>query len=186
MLINSLWSKLIVIRNILSMRFFKNLFINFSEEEKFKYVLFLSYNNTLSYKVYTLKNNGLSISSRFFSFYKIYIDSLLKMSFLPFVETDINKFFFASRPLKLYCDIPSELNKALLKDFNKSCCISFAFSTCMNSIVKIWLQKNFPFDFCTIEGLYDRFDKEGKFQNSESIYSVVFNFILNKMLWINY
>jgi len=184
LLIKSFWSRLIVIRDILDDQFFRDLFL-FSEESKSKFLLFLNYRNNItdiSYNFYSFKSNGLSVSFKFFPFYRICFDYLLKMSFFPFVETNLDKFLLASRPLKLYCDIPVELNNILLKNIDKSYFFSFEVSNLMNSTAKIWLEKNFPLkiDLFSLNILY-KYDIEN-YENLKSFYSVAFNFMLNGMV----
>lgn len=189
LLIKSLWSKLITVRDMADEQFSKDGFM-FSSEDKFRYVLLLG--NTISnfslYDFYSSKNLGLSLSLQVFSFYRICLDYLLKISFIPFVETNIDKFLISSRPYKLYTDVPVELNRMLLKDINKSFVVSFEISNYFSSTSEIWLYKNSTLNPRILKNFFVPFnyvDKDKKLRCFESFYSVIFNFMLNGMLWIS-
>jgi len=157
-----------------------------SSEDKFKYILLLEKNNIFSLlqDLYIFKSNGLSISSYNLSLYKICIDNLLKMSFFPFIETNIDKNLLSARPFKSYCEVPLELNQLLRRNVNNDYSLFIAFSNISSLRTKIWLRKNSPLDFDLLNNISTRFNYDDKLKYMESFYSVVFNLILNGMLWI--
>lgn len=186
LLMKSLLSKLLAIRDLINDQTIRNSSLVFPDN-LFHYVLLLDNvkNNTDSFNnFYFIKNKGLSISLEFFHFYKICIDYLFKMSFLPFAETNIDKFLYSVRPFNKYFDIPLELNKILVKNAKISYCIILSFSFYASSILENWLKKNSPLESGILRNLPSLFDFEKENQGIESFSSnsVVLNFILNGML----
>jgi hypothetical protein len=184
LLTNSLYGRLIIIREVFDNDFLKNSNM-VSIDILSEVLLILDHKNPLYgfYDFYSIKNGGFSFLSKFFNFYKFYFDFLLNLSFLPFIETNLDKSLFASRPFKSYCDVPIELKKLMIKKNNK-CGFSLNLSTEMNSIGEAWLSKNLPIEFTGIKLSYNTYNLMRSFDLNLS-YCSFFNFMLNGMVWIN-
>lgn len=184
-MIKSFWSKLIVIRDTISYQYPRNLSL-VSSNDKFKLILLLGFNRLTNefYNSYSFKRGGFSISFQTFTFYKACLDRLFKMSFFPFVETNIDKSLIAARPYRFYCDIPIELKKYLSQD-DRYCCFSFKIYHLSSHACEAWIHKNSPLNVNLFMDFLYNFDYNHTLKFSESFYSVFFNFIINGMLWIS-
>lgn len=178
-LIKSFYARIMAVRDFVQLDMLNNS-IMLSSKEKFNIVSFLFYeSNFCHYYNFTVtKNKWTSFSFKFFIIYSCCFSFLLRLSILPFLETNLDKSFFALRPYKSSFNNLLEIKDIVLNGSTKLWYLKLKIFHILNSISKLWFIRNFPLNksfliFC--------FAQKKNFL-CKSFFFIIFSYLLKGLL----
>lgn len=151
-----------------------------SSKEKFTIVSLLYHKKDLVkyYNFYVRKNKGTSFSFDFCIIYYASFYYLIKFSFLPFLEMELDESFLLFRPYHIKSDVILTMNNILLNDFNKIWYLKLKIFTTFNFISKLWLLKNFPLEKTFLVSYF----QQKSYFFCKSFHLMVFSYLLNGLV----